>query len=111
MIYRSHLPQVCVQSQQISETASLGYRGFSFLAFRFSLRQGSSLMSRLIGQTFAFNAAQQFLRAISVVHAKRDAIAVPEVEFGNIAVQMIGCAMLIDAFHAALEDGEESFNG
>ena len=41
--------------------------------------------------------------------AKLDAMVVAEIEFGQIAMQMLLVAMLVHATHSALEDREEAF--
>jgi hypothetical protein len=50
------------------------------------------------------------LGAGNIINAKRNAIAVPEIELRQIWVQMFLGAMLIDAFHAALEDRIVTFD-
>ena len=39
-----------------------------------------------------------------IIVTKLDAVIVPEIVFGEITVQMLFGAMLIDAFHAAFEN-------
>ena len=39
-----------------------------------------------------------------IVEAKLDAVIVPKIKFGKVAVQMLLFAMLIDAAHSALEN-------
>lgn len=53
---------------------------------------------------------QDGVRASGVVGAVRGAVRVVEVDLGQIAVQVLLSAAPVDAFHAALEDGEEAFN-
>jgi hypothetical protein len=43
--------------------------------------------------------------------AQRYAVAVAEVKFGKVAVQMLLAAKLIYALHAALKDAEKAFHG
>lgn len=62
------------------------------------------LISGSIGQPFASDAFQCATRAHFIAHAKRNAIAVPKVELGQIAVQVLLSTVLINALHAALED-------
>src|SRR5437762_13175368 len=73
--------------------------------------QGSSLMSRLIGEPLALHAEQKNLGAVLIFDAERLAIAIAEIEFSKVAVQVIVPAVLVDALHSALEDREESFDG
>ena len=72
---------------------------------------GSPLRSRSIGQPLPDDAAKGFVGPLRVVDAIGDALVVPEVELGKVAVQMLFAAMLIDALHPALEDAEKAFDG
>ena len=47
---------------------------------------------------------------VLIVNAKRDAVGIAEIEFGQVAVQVLLAAVLIDALHAALEDREVTFD-
>ncbi len=64
-----------------------------------------------IGKPLAFDARHSAVSALSIVHAKCNAVAVPEVELGKVAVKVLLPAMLIDALHSALEDREVAFDG
>jgi hypothetical protein len=46
-----------------------------------------------------------------IVHAQGDTVGISEIEFAQIAVQVLLGAMLIDAFHAAFKDRIVAFNG
>src|SRR5436190_23201865 len=72
-----------------------------FLPCFLRLRQGSSVSSRLIGQTLANDTLQQNVRPLHVIHAQRDAIAVTEIELGEITIKVIVTAMLVNTLHAA----------
>ena len=61
--------------------------------------------------TKSAGAQQRTFGAAGIVNAKLDAVRVAEIELGEIAVQMPLAAMLIDANHAALEDGEKALGG
>jgi hypothetical protein len=74
------------------------------------LPYGRSLTSRSIGETLSNDAFDRALGAIYVIYAEPDAIAIAEIEFGKIAVQMLFAAMLIDALHAAFENRIVTFN-
>ena len=50
-------------------------------------------------------------RSSSLIDTQFHSIGISEVEFRSITMQMVMAAMLVDAFHAALEDSEEPFNG
>ena len=52
-------------------------------------------------------------RGECALHRRRQAhaVAIAEIEFAKIAVQMLLAAMLIDALHAALEDRKVAFDG
>jgi hypothetical protein len=59
-------------------------------------RAGFSI-SRSIGQSFAREALQSAIGALYIVHPERDPIAVPEIEFGEIAMQMCLADVVIAA--------------
>jgi hypothetical protein len=46
----------------------------------------------------------------NIVNAKRNAVAVPEIELAQISVQVLLSAMLKDAFHSALKDRIVTFD-
>ena len=75
------------------------------------LPYGRSLRSRSIGEAFPNDAFDRALGALYVIYAKPNAIAIAKIEFGKVAVQMAFAAMLVDAFHTALEDRKVAFNG
>ena len=64
-----------------------------------------------IGQTLANDALSQLVGALSVIHAKRNAVVMTEIELRQIAMQMLLGAMLIGAEHAAFENREVAFDG
>src|SRR3954468_4438643 len=68
-------------------------------------------VSRSKGQPLANDAPDRTRSTLSVVDTKSNAVAVPEIKFAEITVQMVLGAMLIDALHAPLEDRKISFNG
>lgn len=84
---------------------------FGFLPRLIPFLFGSSFSSRLIGEPLADHTAQQFFSAFVVLDSKRLAIVVAEIELGHVTVKMVVRAVLIDAFHAALEDREKTFDG
>jgi hypothetical protein len=49
--------------------------------------------------------------AVGIIAAERSAIIIPELIFGQIAVQMLLATVLIDTLHAALEDAEIALHG
>src|SRR6266508_2411643 len=75
------------------------------------LPYGCSLTRRSIGEALADDAPDGALGALYVIYAKSDAVAIAEIELGEIAVQVFLAAMLVHAFHAALEDRVEPFDG
>lgn len=79
------------------------------VAARLSMRRCST--SRSVGQTLADDALHDQIGPGHVVDAKPDAVVVPEVKLGGIAMQMGLTAMLVDADHPALEDAVEAFDG
>jgi len=64
-----------------------------------------------IREAFAFDALEGDHGTHVVIDAEADAVVVAEIELREITVQMVLAAMLIDALHAALEDGEVAFDG
>lgn len=64
-----------------------------------------------IGEPLAHDAGQRLVGACLVVHIQPDAGVVSEVKLGDIAVKTPLAAMLVDAFHPALEHGIEAFDG
>src|SRR6266849_6422874 len=117
---RSRLLQVPSQSprseriERDPRRAKSPYLALAFLlpfAVTLRLRQPNSSMSRLISEPLADHSAKQFLGALFVAPSVRLAMVVAEVELGEVAVQVIVRAVLIDALHAALEDREEAFDG
>src|SRR6202051_995213 len=80
------------------------------LAFRL-LPYGLSVTSRSIGQPLADSALNRAGGALNVIYAEPNAVAISEIELRQIAVQMLLLAMLVDAFHAALEDRIVALNG
>lgn len=69
------------------------------------------MTSCFIGQPLPDHARQQHIRARYVVDAISDPVAIAEIELGQIAIQMIMTAVLVNTLHPALEDTEESFDG
>ena len=69
------------------------------------------MTSRSIGETLAFCVLQVDRHTANVINAKRLTIAVAEIKFRQIAMQVFLTAMLINTLHAALEDAEKAFDG
>jgi len=67
-------------------------------------------MRHSISQPLADDAFQSDIGACSIIYAEFDAIGISEIKFTKIAMQMLLAAMLIDALHAALKDGEIAFD-
>ena len=68
-------------------------------------------MSRSVGKALPDDALQCPIGAREIVHAERLAGIVSEIELGEVAVQMLLGAVLIDANHPALEDAKDAFDG
>jgi hypothetical protein len=105
MSLRFHRSQACGRSPQTARIAS-SYLASALppaLVFRL-LPYGLSVMSRSIGEPFPNNALDGDLGALNVIYTEPDAVAIAEIVFRKISVQMLFAAMLIDALHAALED-------
>ncbi len=68
-------------------------------------RGGTNLAtSPPIGEALAFRPGDSAAGTLFVINPDCGAVAVPEVKFGEIAVQMLLVTVLIDADHPALED-------
>ena len=68
-------------------------------------------ISSLIRESLANDAPKHALGAPLVINAKRDALIIPEIELGKIAVKMALRTVLIDALHATFEDREIALDG
>jgi hypothetical protein len=66
--------------------------------------------SRPIGQPLANRSDQCTIRALDIIASQLDPVVVAEIKLSHVAVKVTLAAMLIDAGHAALEDGEVAFN-
>src|ERR1700730_9571614 len=84
--------------------------GFAF-AFRLLFPYGLSVMSRLIGKSLSDDTHKCALSALDVIYAEPNAVAIAKIEFTQIAVQMALATMLVNAFHAALENAVVAFDG
>src|ERR1700724_288113 len=82
---------------------------FAF-AFRLLFPYGLSVVSRSISKPLSDDTFQRAFGAFYVIYAKPNAIAIAKVKFGEIAMQMLLAAMLVDALHAAFEDRIVAFN-
>jgi hypothetical protein len=84
--------------------------GFGLCSLRFQFRKRLALSLNVgavrpsIGQSLANDALCQFVRAVGIVHAKRNAIVMAKIKFREVAVQMLLGAMLVGALHAAFEN-------
>jgi len=67
--------------------------------------------SLLVRQPLARDTPQPFNGPCAVVVAVLDPVGVAEVELCQIAVQVLLLAVLVHAFHAPLEYGEEALDG
>lgn len=63
-----------------------------------------------ICEALAFHAPDRGEGAVNITIAKPDAVIVAEIKFGQITMQVLFFTVLIDAFHAALEDRERALN-
>ena len=65
----------------------------------------------MIGEPLADDTGQELVGALGVIDAERHTIAVPEIELGQIPIQVVMAAMLIDTLHATFEDREKALDG
>jgi len=68
-------------------------------------------MSRSISEPLADDTHKGALGSLHVIYAEPDAIAIAEVEFAQIAVQMALIAVLVDALRATFEDAVKALKG
>src|SRR6185437_8078120 len=68
------------------------------------------LVRLMIGQALALCAPDRLHHPVFVIPAEGRAGVVPKIEFREVAVKMLLTAMLVNAFHAAFENAEETFN-
>jgi hypothetical protein len=59
-----------------------------------------------IGEPLALGALHSNGGSLRIVDAEPKAVGIPKVELGQVAVQVLLAAVLVHAFHAALEDRE-----
>ena len=64
-----------------------------------------------MGEALANAAFQQRISAVGIVIAESNAVAVAEIELGQITVQVLLVAVLVNAAHPALVDREHALNG
>jgi hypothetical protein len=76
----------------------------------FRLRTRTAAISGTVCQAPTDDVLNHLVRAILVVNAQPNPVAVAEIKLCQIAMQMLLRAMLIDALHAALENAVEALN-
>src|ERR1700687_1328170 len=111
MLRRFHHHQ-CQDRERFVETARIDLFYLALpgaLAFRL-LPYGLSVTSRPIGQSLADSALNRAGGTLNIIYAEPNAVAISEIEFRKITVQMLLGAMLIDALHAALENRVVAFD-
>ena len=64
----------------------------------------------MISEPLADRTPQREIGACHIIYAEPHPIGIAEVEFREVPVQMLLCAMLIDAFHATFEHAEIAFD-
>lgn len=103
----------CQAYERLAETARIEFSYFalpSFLAWRL-LPYGLSVMSCPVFEPLAEDAFYGPRGTLHVIYAEPDAIGIAKVELCQITVQMLLLAMLVNTFHAALEDRIIAFHG
>jgi hypothetical protein len=71
----------------------------------------SCLSKRAVRNALASDSLRPFGGAGSIIKAVGDPVVISELEFSQIAMQVLFAAMLVNALHAALEDAEIAFHG
>jgi len=64
-----------------------------------------------VSEALADNALERVRSARRIINTKRSALIIAEIELREIALQVLFIAMLVGAFHAALEHAEKAFDG
>jgi hypothetical protein len=64
----------------------------------------ASEISRSIGEALPYDTTKRMVGTRLIVDPERHAAPVAEIELGDVAVQMLPAAVLIDAPHPALEE-------
>src|ERR1700683_1133567 len=65
--------------------------------------------SCFVGQPLALNALKRDVRALHVIDADLNPRVHSEIKFGQVAVEMLGIDVLVNADNAALENAEKPF--
>jgi len=100
-----HRTQVSERFHGTARIAPSGLTSYALVLLLYRLLPyGRSLTSRSIGEAFSNDTFDRALGAPYIIYPEPDAIAIAEIEFGKVAVQVLFAAMLIDAFHATLEN-------
>ena len=101
-------------SERYPETARIALSALAFYASVLTLCRllpySRSLTSRSIGEALPNDAFNCSFGALYVIYAKPDAIGIAEIEFCNVTVKVLFRAVLIEAFHAALENRIVAFH-
>src|SRR5687768_3473755 len=69
---------------------------------------GAGRVSPPVGEPLADHAQQRRVGTRQIIHSECNTMIVTEVELGQIAVEMLLSAVLVDTLHAALEGAEEA---
>jgi len=99
--------------ERFAETGrtALSYSAFFAFALRRLFPYGLSVVSLPIGKPLTDDALHGPCGSLNVIYAEPDAIAIAEIKFCEIAVQMLLAAVLIDTLHTALENRIVALNG
>jgi hypothetical protein len=111
MLLRFHRSQAYERFQQTARILVCPSSSAFAFAFRLLFPYGLSDISRSIGKPLANDTHKSALGALDIIYAEPDAIAIAEIKFAQIAMQMLFAAMLIDAFHATFEHAVEILDG
>jgi hypothetical protein len=90
----------CARSGLLFNQLSSQFLRFGLLALR----------SRFISEALALDAQDGAVSAVNVIVSSLYPVRVTEIEFCEVAVQMLFAAMLINAFHAAFENAVMAFH-
>src|SRR5271157_2033690 len=96
-----------VSDAPIWRTASMNRSNCGFSCAAGGLRVGIGFAhlptSRSICKPLSDDTLERPVRALNIINTEADAVVIPKVKFGDVAVEMSLTAMLIDALHPPLE--------
>jgi hypothetical protein len=107
-IHHTQAPERFCGTARTAPSASTFY--VLVLALYRLLPYSRSLRSCSVGETLPDDAFDRALGALYVIYAEPDAVAIAEIKFAQITMQMALATMLVNSLHAAFENRIVTFN-